>query len=286
MLPMQAPNRLRPHSFIALGDSFTEGLNDVRPDGTFAGWADRLADLLAADDPDLRYANLAVRGRVLGQIIDDQVAVALERRPDLVSFSAGGNDMLRRSSDPDEVATRYEAAVVQLRAAGSQVMVFVGFDVGATPVLRLVRGKIAVYNEHLRVIAARQGCVLVDLWALATLRDRRSFSEDRLHLSAGGHERVARSAARALGRPAADPDEPWPLMTYTAPGRREDLLWARTHLLPWVGRHLRGRSSGDGLEAKRPDLDVLGVASHQWRMLAPRATAAGSESGSMSGGGG
>jgi hypothetical protein len=27
-------------TFVALGDSFTEGLDDVRPDGSYRGWAD------------------------------------------------------------------------------------------------------------------------------------------------------------------------------------------------------------------------------------------------------
>jgi lysophospholipase L1-like esterase len=250
-------NELVVRSFLALGDSFTEGLNDVRPDGTMRGWADRLAGLIDTQHPGLRYANLAVRGRLLAQIVADQVPVAVAQAPDLVGFSAGGNDILRFGTDPDSVAADYAEAVRRMRTAGSQVIVFTGFDVGTTPVLRLARGRIAIYNEHLRVIAARYGCVLVDLWSLDSLRDRRAFSDDRLHLSADGHERVARLVASAIGVAAGDPEEP-----FTSDGRaatrRDDLQWAREHFLPWVQRRLRGRSSGDGVSAKRPDLDVLG----------------------------
>jgi lysophospholipase L1-like esterase len=246
-------------SFIALGDSFTEGLNDELPDGSMAGWADRVAALLAQRDPSTRYANLAVRGRLLDQIVEEQVPLAVEAGADLVGFSAGGNDILRAGTDVDDVAARYEAAVVRLRAAGSRVLVFTGFDVGTTPILRLARGKIAIYNEHLRGIAARHGCDLVDLWALTPLRDRpHAFSEDRLHLSPEGHERVARLVARSLGLPGADPFEPWHDIAAAEPSRRDDLHWAREHFLPWVGRHLRGRSSGDELAAKRPELELLG----------------------------
>ncbi|HEY3882863.1 MAG TPA: SGNH/GDSL hydrolase family protein, partial [Trebonia sp.] len=60
-------------SFVALGDSFTEGLNDPAPGGGFRGWADRLAGLLAAEYPGLRYANLAVRGKLLREIVAEQV---------------------------------------------------------------------------------------------------------------------------------------------------------------------------------------------------------------------
>ncbi len=244
------------NSFVAVGDSFTEGLNDLRADGSIAGWADRLALLLDAARPGVRYANLAVRGRLLDQVIEEQFPAALADGPDLISFSAGGNDLLRVGSDPDAVAERFEAGVRTLRAGGAQVMVFTGFDVGVTPVLRLARGRIAIYNEHLRGIAARHDCALVDLWSLGALRDRRAFSDDRLHLSSEGHERVARLAGGTLGLPTADPDEAWPGSVDIAT-RRDDLIWARTHLVPWVARRIRGESSGDDVAAKRPVLAVV-----------------------------
>ena len=243
-------------SFVALGDSFTEGLNDFRPDGSLAGWADRLATIIDGEQPGLRYANVAIRGRLLDQIVDEQIPIALANAPDLVGFSAGGNDLLRVGSDPDGVASRYEAAVTQLRESGSRVMVFTGYDVGDTPVLRLARGRIAIYNEHLRGIAARHGCDLVDLWSLGPLRDRRAYSEDRLHLSSDGHERVARLAGQVLGFAVDDPEEPW-----LGPGalstRRDDLVWARDHLVPWVRRRIRHESTGDAVTPKRPRLDSV-----------------------------
>jgi len=36
--------------------------------------------------------------------------------------------------------------------------------------------------------------------------------------------------------------------------RTADARFARQHLLPWIGRRLTGRSSGDGLLPKRPEL--------------------------------
>lgn len=245
-------------SFVAIGDSFTEGLNDVLPDNTMAGWADRFAAMLARRPGGVRYANLAVRGRLLDRIVAEQVPTAIAAKPDLISFSAGGNDVLRTGFDVDATAARYEQAVVRMRATGARVLVFTGFDVGSTPVLRLARGRIAIYNELLRGIAQRHGCDLVDLWTLSPLRDRRiAFSDDRLHLSAAGHERVCRLVARTLGVPAPDPFAPWPEIVSAEASRRDDLLWARTHFLPWIGRHLRGRSSGDEITAKRPVLELF-----------------------------
>ncbi|SEL65168.1 SGNH/GDSL hydrolase family protein [Streptacidiphilus jiangxiensis] len=253
-------------SYVAIGDSFTEGLNDPGPDGGFAGWADRLARLLAEQRPmtgsghyDLRYANLAVRGRLLDQIAAEQVPQIAQMQPDLVSICAGGNDILRPGSDPDDVAERFEQAVTRITPHAGRLLIFTGFDTRETPVLKHLRGKIATYNAHLRAIADRHDLAVADVWALRSVRDRRAWSEDRLHLSPEGHERVAQLAARSLGVPAGDPEAPWPPTAPHTPAelRRENIQWAREFLLPWVGRRLRGESSGDHVSAKRPELELL-----------------------------
>jgi lysophospholipase L1-like esterase len=142
-------------SFVALGDSFTEGLDDPRADQAgYLGWADRFAGMLAAQRPGLRYANLAVRGKLLREVAEEQVPRAIAMAPDLVSLAAGGNDLLRPRGDPDALAEQFDEAVRTLLMAGCQVLVFTGFD-PRFPVLRLIRGKVAAYNMHLRAIADR-----------------------------------------------------------------------------------------------------------------------------------
>ncbi|MBT2384301.1 SGNH/GDSL hydrolase family protein [Streptomyces sp. ISL-11] len=246
-------------SYAAVGDSFTEGVGDPGPDDTFIGWADRLAVLLSDQQAEhtFRYANLAVRGRLLDQIVEEQVPRAKELGPDLVTFCAGGNDILRPGSDPDDVAERYEAAVVDLAGSVGTVLLCTGFDTRGVPVLRHLRGKIATYTAHVRSIADRHGCPVLDLWSLRSVQDRRAWSDDRLHLSPDGHTRVALRAAQVLGlQVPADPDQAWPAEGVRSPAevRRDNIHWAREHLVPWIGRRLRGESSGDHVEPKRPDL--------------------------------
>ncbi|MFI2302598.1 SGNH/GDSL hydrolase family protein [Actinacidiphila glaucinigra] len=246
-------------SYAAVGDSFTEGVGDPGPDGTFIGWADRLAVLLSDRRPehDFRYANLAVRGRLLDQIVEEQVPRAVELAPDLVTFCAGGNDILRPGSDPDDVAERYEAAVARLTGAVGTVVLCTGFDTRGIPVLRHLRGKIATYTAHVRAIADRYDSPVLDLWSLRSVQDRRAWDADRLHLSPEGHTRVALRAAQVLGLEVpADPDQAWPPERFRAPAeiRRDNIQWAREYLVPWIGRRLRGESSGDNVEPKRPDL--------------------------------
>jgi lysophospholipase L1-like esterase len=250
-------------SFVAIGDSFTEGLNDPAAGGGFRGWADRVAVALAAQRPGFRYANLAIRGKLLGQIVADQVPRAVELAPDLVSLAAGGNDILR-GTDVDALAALFEPAVAKLQAAGCRVLIFTGFDPRMFPVIRLLRGRIAAYDMHLRGIADDYGCDLVDLWSMRALRDPRAWSPDRLHLTAEGHRRVALRACEVLGVPVTE-DGRMPLPPAPRPAvppsrsrwlaaRRQDARWAREYATPWVRRRLRGASSGDGVPPKRPDL--------------------------------
>jgi len=250
--------------YIALGDSFTEGLSDPEP-GTpdsFRGWADRLAEHLAAASPSgtVEYANLAVRGRLLAQVLTEQVPVALASRPDLVSLVAGGNDLLRPGADPDQLAADLETAVVSLRAAGADVLLATGVDPRQTPIIRRTRGRVVVFNTHLWSIAARQGAVVLDQWGASWVQDARMWDPgDRIHLTAEGHRRTALAAAAALGVPVAgdhtdwrtplDPAPPLPVREVVG----QELAWVRGFVLPWIGRRLRGESSGDGRAAKRPD---------------------------------
>jgi len=238
-------------SFVAIGDSFTEGLSDAAPGGGYRGWADRLAGLLAAEYPGLEYANLAVRGKLLRQIVAEQVPAAAAMSPGLVSIAGGGNDILRPGADLDTLGELFDSAVARLRVTGCQVLMFTGFDPVGFPVLRLLRGRIAAYNMHLRAIADARGCALVDLWSMRFLRDPAAWCPDRLHLNAQSHQRVALRACEVLGVPVT---EDWRVAPGPAGATISTAQWAREYLVPWAGRRLRGISSGDGRLAKRPAL--------------------------------
>jgi len=245
-------------SFLALGDSFTEGLDDWRPDGTPRGWADRLAEHLGARQPGFRYANLAVRGKLLDQVVEDQLPVAERLRPDLITFCAGGNDIIRFACDTDELAHRFDAALARVSATGAEVLVFTGFDLGRMhPILRRLRGRVACFNELVRASAERHGSTVVDLWGMAPLADPRSWGRDRLHLTAEGHRRVALRVLETLGEPVTDDwRTPLPEMAPTPwhDWVREDLRWMRDFVMPYVHKRLRGRATGDGYLPKRPEL--------------------------------
>lgn len=241
---------------MAIGDSFTEGIGDPEPQspGGHRGWADRVAEVLSSQTEDFAYANLAIRGRLLQQISDEQVDAALELKPDLISVSAGGNDIIRPGTDADDVSRRFEEMIVRLRSDGATVLMFNGPDIGMTPVLNRVRGKVAIYNENLRAVAHRHDAVVADMWALRELADPRMWAPDRLHFSPIGHHTIARMVLDALAvEHDLEPFKPEPLpRTSWRQARVEDIGWAREYLVPWVLRRVRHQSSGDHVTPKRP----------------------------------
>lgn len=249
-------------SFVAVGDSFTEGLDDPDPEtGIFRGWADLVATRLAVEAPDFQYANLAVRGRLFDSVVDEQVPPALRMAPDVVSFAAGGNDALRRGFQPDVLLPRFQRVVGMLRAAGSEVIVFRFADVTRRlPGQRLILPRMTLMNDAVSEARDRHGALVVDLWGDDEFLNPAVWSLDRLHMNAIGHRRVAAHVLTALG---IEPDSTWldapayPAQLSWAAARAADARWTKNHFAPWVKRRLTGRSSGDHVMPKRPTLSQI-----------------------------
>ena len=249
-------------SFVAMGDSFTEGLSDAYPDGTYRGWADLVAARLAVEyGPDFGYANLAIRGKLLDQIIDEQLEPTLAMHPGLVSFAGGGNDVLRPRVDPHALVARMDPMVAELRAAGADVILFRFADVSAhLPGQRIISTRAAILNDGATMLGEKYGAYVIDLFGDDTFHHPHMWAPDRLHLSAAGHRRVAAHVLNALGVGVTEEwllVPPMPAPTPWLLARGADLRWAGQHLAPWIKRRLAGASSGDLVTAKRPELSPV-----------------------------
>lgn len=249
--------------FVALGDSFTEGVGDPDPrlPNGVRGWADRVAEQLSIADSGLGYANLAIRGRKLNQIMNEQVDAALQLDPTLVTIYAGGNDILRTKIDIDTLMERYDDGVARLAATGATVLLFTGFDAVASPVFGKMRGRTAIYNELLREIADKHGAGIVDYWRFGEYEDPRMWDTDRLHMSTAGHTHMA---ARVLEVLKGEPGVEVPQFDELTPVRRvetlrADAIWVKDFVGPWFSRRLRGISSGDSLSPRYPQLQKIEV---------------------------
>ncbi len=250
--------------YVALGDSSTEGLEDPDGHGGYRGWANRLAERLAELQGSLLYANLGVRGLSARQVRERQLAQALTMQPDLASVFAGTNDVLGRGFAPEAVAAEVAAMASALAAGGATVVTFTLPRLGPVmPLARLFAGRVEALNAALRQAADRSGAILVDFERYPTSSDPRLWHPDRLHANAAGHARIAAALAWGLGLPGSDESwaEPLPPLPATSPWQKlhAEVAWVHGYLLPWLWRHARGRSSGDGRQPKRPVLAPLAL---------------------------
>jgi len=239
--------------YVAIGDSTVEGLDDPDGRGGYRGWADRLAAMLAAEQGSVLYANLAVRGRTTRAIRQEQL------EPAVVS---GTNDLLRPHFDPVQLRDDVETMQGTLTATGATVITFTLPDLGdVMPLARLVRARLVQMNQIIRDAAAKTAAIVCDFAAYPVASDPRLWSDDRLHANTAGHARIAAALADHLGLAGANrswsdplPDAP-PLRWMDQ--LRAEAAWTRRHLLPWIWRHSQGRSSGDGITPKHPQLTLI-----------------------------
>ena len=238
-------------SFVALGDSVTEGVGDPLPGGELRGWADRLADGLRALNPDLAYANLARRSLVSREILERQLGPALELRPDLASVIVGMNDAIQPGFEPDSVAGPLEELVTSLAGAGATVLTATLPDVSRLlpipPRARArVRERLEAVNEVVRETSARLGTVLVDAEAFPEELHSRNWSLDRLHPNSRGHLLIAKAFAsqlevlRGIEIPMPEPEPVRRLGLENARHAR----WLVGHVVGGQARRIRARLPG------------------------------------------
>jgi len=247
--------------FIALGDSMTEGMQDEVINGKYRGWADRVADVMAQNYENFTYANLAIRGKLVGQVHDEQVPIALglaNGPSTIVSFHAGANDVIRPKYDPEKTMKTYNSAVDTLIKGGVSLMLFcVLEDSGKkNKTAQIWQERFAIFNENVRRKANDVGAILFDPNQDDFWRDSRFIHEDRLHLNSEGHRRVAQAVLARLNLPH-DSDWRTPLPPETPKSIIEktqvNLNWFGAYAVPWMIRRARRRSLCDGRSAKYPE---------------------------------
>jgi lysophospholipase L1-like esterase len=241
--------------YVAVGDSFTEGIGDEQPDGSVGGWADLVAaGLAAASGIPVQYANLAVRGRLLEPIVSGQLddALALSPTPTLLTLNGGGNDMMRPGCDASRLVELTERAVRRCTAAGVPMVLISGADpTDRLPLGAVVHRRGAELTARLAELARRHELVFVDVFGDREIRRPEYWSADRLHLGPAGHRRVAGLVLAALGHAGeAHAIAPGPAV---GPGVREQARYYREHVAPWLLRRVQRRSSGAGRTGKHLD---------------------------------
>lgn len=193
------------------------------------------------------------------RVLEEQLAPALALRLDLVVAVSGTNDLLRRRFDAARLRAEIESIQRPLRDAGATLITFTLPDLSAVmPLATILRPRLVAMNEAIRAASAATGAIVCDMAAVPMAADSRLWSADRLHANAAGHARIAAALAQHLALPGSDGSWAEPLPGQLSRRRlklvRAELAWIRGHFAPWLWRHARGISSGDGIRPKRPSL--------------------------------
>lgn len=237
--------------FVAIGDSFSEGVGDELPDGRVRGWADIAAQgwADAAGHP-IQYANFAIRGKLAWPIVEEQLEPALALGPTHLSFNGGGNDMLRPRADIEHIADTFSRVLRRCDEEGVTLILLSGANPsGQLPMGSLIqrRGD-ALSAAVLRRVADRPDVVRALNWPDRELSTGAYWSDDRLHMNSNGHHRVAARVLHALGY---EPPAEWWSPAERGAGTA-GMAYYRQHVGPWMRRRITRTSSGDGRTAKYP----------------------------------
>ena len=248
--------------YVAIGDSQTEGLWDGDDSLGLRGFADRLAEIVDSHYPGLTYANLAVRGRRIRDLLDDQLPQALAMKPDLVTVCIGMNDVTRPGPFFDSALAELEDLHAQLALSGATVVTTTFPDLSRIiPIGRLLGARVLRINDEIRRAADWYDFRLVDLYDAPSMTQPDTWSRDRVHGSPKGHALFAAAAAEALNLPGNNHDwaelDSAPVRATLRSQAYSQALWTQNMLMPWLWRHVRGRSAGDGRGPKRPQLHAV-----------------------------
>jgi len=207
----------------------------------------------------LLYANLSVRGKRSRDIREEQLGPALAMKPDFATVFAGSNDILERGFDAGKLRAELGCMMGTLVGGKAVVLTFTLPDLtGVMPIGRYLAPRVRAMNDTIREAAASTGARLIDFAAYSVGSDPRLWSEDRFHVNAEGHARIAAALAQALGLPGTDDAWQQPLPGRSARSRwtrmAESWSWYRHYLLDhfWPGSPVEGQC-----HPKRPRLEAV-----------------------------
>jgi lysophospholipase L1-like esterase len=261
-------------SYVAIGDSLSEGLGDFTFHKTrrYNGWTDRLAGLLAKEAEDegrgFEFANFALRGSKLKPIMDWQLKRALEVNADLVTVMAGSNDLTVAPEKLPELRDVYREGLQQLIDSGSDVIIANTINPLHLRVFRPLRYRAERMSDLITGLGHELNVPVLDLFGIEHFSDVCFWADDMVHFSGHGHVKVANEAAKLLDlkyrfREAEHYERIAPVR-----GVRETLKWVYKDVIPFTHRKLKGVTSGDGMSPKSEKLEPFRpITSPHWEIL-------------------
>ncbi|MGG8362964.1 SGNH/GDSL hydrolase family protein [Bacillus cereus] len=179
--------------FVAIGDSFTEGIGDEVEGIALKSWVDHFVQLC---ENDIEYANFAKRGLVTEEIRLQQLEKALTFNPDLVSLIAGANDVLKGRWNHDAYKNDMEFMIDTLSKAGADIIIanLPDFTVRlpfAAEKKQVIKEQLLEANEVIHSLSREYKLHHVDFWNHHLVNDNTFWSKDLIHPNSKGYVKVA-----------------------------------------------------------------------------------------------
>ncbi|PFM26608.1 lipase [Bacillus cereus] len=179
--------------FVAIGDSFTEGIGDEVERITLKSWVDHFVQLCVND---IEYANFAKRGLVTKEIRSQQLEKALAFKPDLVSLIAGANDVLKGRWNLQTYKNDMEFMIDKLSKTGADIMIanLPDFTVRlplASEKKQVIKEQLLEANEVIFSLSREYKLHHVDFWNHHVVNDNTLWSTDFIHPNSKGYVKVA-----------------------------------------------------------------------------------------------
>ncbi|PFN27048.1 lipase [Bacillus cereus] len=179
--------------FVAIGDSFTEGIGDEVEGIVLKSWIDHFVQLC---EKDIEYANFAKRGLVTEEIRLQQLEKALTFNPDLVSLIAGANDVLKGRWNHDAYKNDMEFMIDTLSKAGADIIIanLPDFTVRlpfASQKKQEIKEQLLEANEVIHSLSREYKLHHVDFWNHHLVNDNTLWSKDLIHPNSKGYVKVA-----------------------------------------------------------------------------------------------
>lgn len=248
-------------SYIALGDSLSEGLGDFtfHHDRHQNGWTDRLAAILSRQAREqgipFQYANLSIRGANLEKIVRLQIPQAIRLKPSIVTVMAGSNDLLGSKENREHLRKIFRQGLIELQDAGCEVVVANTINPIHLRVFKLLSQRARDFSIMIGEVARELNIPLIDVHGIKDFEHLMFWAEDMVHFSGHGHIAVANQAATLLDLkyryPELDPQE----LSIISRGIVETFAWIIRDVIPFIQRRLKGITAGDNMLPKHLTLE-------------------------------
>ncbi|AYY27025.1 SGNH/GDSL hydrolase family protein [Bacillus paranthracis] len=179
--------------FVAIGDSFTEGIGDEVEGIALKSWVDHFVQLCVND---IEYANFAKRGLVTKEIRSQQLEKALTFNPDLVSLIAGANDVLKGRWNHYAYKEDMKCMIDTLSKTGADIMIanLPDFTVRlpfSTEKKQVLKEQLLEANEVILSLSREHQLHHIDFWNHQLVNDNTLWSKDFIHPNSKGYVKVA-----------------------------------------------------------------------------------------------